>query len=115
MSKKRAPDASGCSPYIIYRIISVLCQSDDVTLTLQRHLDGGLLVYVLLVEQQQTGAWQRLEQIACAVLRGQNDVEMPCLQALYGNFRCLEACGDGYLQVVVDRDARCHLFVALLQ
>ena len=51
MRKKRVPDASGCLPYIICGTISVLCQSDDVTLRLQCHLDGGFLVHVLLVEQ----------------------------------------------------------------
>lgn len=70
MIKKEHPTLRAVYLILLYGIISVFCQSDDVTLRLQRHLDGGFLVHVLLVEQQQTGTWQRIEQIACAVLRG---------------------------------------------
>lgn len=56
--------------YIVHYKKTILCQSDDVALRLQRHLDGGFLVHVLLVEQQQAGAWQRIKQIVRAVLRG---------------------------------------------
>ena len=89
-------------------------QSDDVAHTLQRHLDSCFMVYTLLVEQYQAAAGQGIEQVARAAVGGQNDVEMPCLQAFYGNAGGLETSGDGHLQVVADDNAHSLLLLALL-
>ena len=72
MRKKKDPRRFGLFTllYMVYYKKTILCQSDDVALRLQRHLDGGFLVHVLLVEQQQAGAWQRIKQVVRAVLRG---------------------------------------------